>query len=106
MMYQPDEWQLVKINGTDPHYRVFAGWRGGFADGDRWKLNSGIVSAELDAEDYWLFHGHSGSTYRCYKNNYGIRGSWLNGVMNDLCDKSSGTAEVMTEMPDIKNMVW
>lgn len=34
MTYSPEEWQIIKINGTDPHYRVFGSWRGGYTTGD------------------------------------------------------------------------
>ncbi len=51
----PDRWVVVKIdNNLDtPFYKVFATWAGGYLDGDRWKLNSGITSMEYD-DDYDL----------------------------------------------------
>lgn len=104
-MYTPEEWELVKIGGTDPHWRVFGGWRGGFADGDRWKLNSGIMSAELDDDGYWLFHGYSGSTYRCHPNGYGIRGTWLRGVLEHLCSPESHMT-LIPNLPDIASIKW
>ena len=42
-MYKPENWVIVKINDV---YKVFGGWRGGFATGDSWKLNSGIEAIE------------------------------------------------------------
>lgn len=69
-MYQPDAWTIVKITPNDtniePHYRVFAGWYGGYAGSDSWKMNSGITKID-DGGDYYDFHGYSGSVYRCYK---------------------------------------
>ena len=68
--YSPDKWLLIKIGGTDPHYRVFGSWHGSYLDGDAWRLNSGITSVEED-ENYYYFHGNTGSIYRCHKEMYG-----------------------------------
>lgn len=68
-MYQPDAWKIIQITNPEgkSHYRVFAGWYGGFAGSDSWKLNSGIVKVEKDGKCY-LFHGDSGSIYQCHPN--------------------------------------
>ena len=50
MMYTPDGWMIVKITGTNPHYRVFGSWRGGYLSGDSWRMNSGIISVKEDGE--------------------------------------------------------
>ena len=63
-----DNWVIVKI--TRPEgvvYKLLRGWSGGYLDGDSWHMNSGIVRAEVE-DDYILFHGQSGSVYKCYKN--------------------------------------
>ena len=70
-MNTPDKWVVLKFKGGDEHYRVLAGWSGGYLDGDSWRLNSGITKVEADG-DYYLFHGHSGSVYRCHKDSYGL----------------------------------
>jgi hypothetical protein len=98
MEYTPDQWQIIKINGTHPHYRIFGSWSGGYLDGDSWRLNSGIQSIEEDG-DYYLFHGFSGSTYRCHKKTYGVRSPWNHGVMKDLCENSHGTMEYLRAKP-------
>lgn len=103
--YNPHNWALVKITGTDPHYRVFATWRGGYADGDRWKLNSGITEVEED-ETYYYFHGYSGSVYMCHKKCYGNLGMYGYGVISDYCERSQGTMELIEEMPDVMLMDW
>ena len=59
----PKDWVIVKI---DDVYKVFGTWLWG-----EWKLNSGIKSIEIDG-DYFMFHGYSGSIYRCHKMNYGV----------------------------------
>ena len=38
---------------------------------NEWRINSGIKSI-TEHEDFYDIHGFSGSTYRCYKDRYGI----------------------------------
>jgi len=68
-MHEPDNWVVVKF---PDHYRVLAGWSGGYLCGDHWRLNSGIVRAEQD-EHHWYFYGASGSCYACHKGTYCLR---------------------------------
>ncbi len=85
----PERWVVVKIdNNIDtPFYKVFATWAGGYLDGDRWKLNSGIKSVESD-EDSYYFVGHSGSCYKCHKKGYGTATSYGEGVLHDMIENS------------------
>ena len=70
--YNPDSWVILKMTFKDQViYKVLAGWSGSYTHGSSWKLNSGITKAE-DVGDAYLFHGHSGSTYRCPKGRYGL----------------------------------
>jgi hypothetical protein len=66
--YTPDSWVVLKIvHGEEqPVYKVLAGWGGSYLYGASWKLNSGITRVEEDGQCY-LFHGYSGSVYRCHK---------------------------------------
>ena len=63
----PDRWLLIEQGDI---HKVFASWLGGYLDSDSWRMNSGIESVEVDG-DYFLFHGFSGSIYKCHKDNYG-----------------------------------
>lgn len=83
--YTPDSWVILKINGKNPHYRVLAGWSGGYTSGDSWRLNSGITRHEFDG-DYWYFYGSSGSCYKCYVDSYCMR-NIMGGVYRELVDK-------------------
>jgi hypothetical protein len=67
MTYYPDRWLIIKMPEC---YKVFAVWSGGYTTGDTWRMNSGIAKVE-EFDEYYLFHGHSGSIYNCYKNGYG-----------------------------------
>lgn len=71
-MRTPDNFVILKFLGDDPHYRVLAGWSGGFATGDYWRMNSGVVRHTFDG-DYWYFYGSSGSCYKCHVDSYGLR---------------------------------
>ena len=66
-MTEPDYWVIVHIKSEYEELdKVLGGWSGGYLDGDAWQINSGIESIE-DDEDYWYFHGFSGSIYKCHK---------------------------------------
>jgi hypothetical protein len=100
-MYTPDKWMLVRITGTDPHWRIFASWYGGYLDSDSWRLNSGVTSVE-DKDEWYDFHGHSGSLYRCSKTGYGVT-TYGMSVLKDLEEKSGGHLEGIWDKP--KNIV-
>ena len=70
--YTPDNWVVIKMDGDAAHYRVLAGWSGGYLDGNSWKVNSGIDRVETD-DDYYRFYGLSGSCYSCHKETYMLR---------------------------------
>jgi hypothetical protein len=73
MKYTPDSWVIVKIITPDEIlYKVLGGWRGGYLDGDYWRLNSGITEAERTRHNSIYFSGYSGSLYDCYINRYGF----------------------------------
>ena len=72
MNYTPERWVILEVNnGKEVINKVFAGWYGGYLDGDSWKLNSGNAKEE-EFEDRWEFTGYSGSVYTCYKSAYGM----------------------------------
>ena len=105
----PDRWVVVKIvnNQDTPFYKVFATWVGGYLDGDRWKLNSGIKSVESD-DDYYYFIGHSGSCYKCRKKGYGTASSYGEGVLQDMIEnayKANSTVNVLSEGTEWKELL-
>ena len=71
-MNSRDRWVIIKVD-EDLH-KVFGMWYGSYLCGESWRLNSGIVKVEEDGEDHYLFHGESGSIYRCHKEAYGTSG--------------------------------
>jgi hypothetical protein len=97
----PDKWVVVKIdNNTDTSlYKVFATWSGGYLNGDRWKMNSGIKSMEYD-DDYYYFIGHSGSCYKCHKKGYGTASSYGKGVLHDMIENSYKVNATINVLPE------
>ena len=95
-------WVIVKIGGTDPHYRIFGCWTGGYLNGDSWKLNSGIAKVE-DRKGYYDFHGSSGSIYQCQKGSYGRLSGYCLTVLETYAQDG---VEVFWDLPDVMNMDW
>lgn len=94
--YTPNRWVILKLtyeNG-EPDYRVFAGWSGGYLDSDEWKLNSGIVSHEIQNE-YIRFIGESGSVYQCYKGAEGFT-AFMSSVLSFWKENPRNQITVLT----------
>jgi hypothetical protein len=109
MEIKPDKWLVIKIGVSEPIYKVFASWYGGYLDGDSWKINSGISEVQKEG-DHIDFHGYSGSCYRCHKNNYGISSYGeriLDSMMNhpDLPGGEKYKIEIMDETTDWENLI-
>lgn len=102
--YTPDNWVILKIKGDDPHYRILAGWSGGYTTGDSWRMNSGITRVEEDKE-YFHFYGSSGSCYHCHKEAYGLRVNNMH-VWNATQAQHGEKVELMKEGGDWMNMDW
>lgn len=104
--YIPDNWVVLKISVPGQHtvYKVLAGWSGGYLDGDSWRMNSGVTEVTEDG-DYLLFHGYSGSVYRCHKKSYGLRMGNAS-VYNKLKERFGDAVELMPEDIDWMNVKW
>ena len=82
--YYPDCWVLCRIeSNVDPgesghdhfHYRVLAGWYGGYTGGDSWKLSSGLENNVTVNEDgAYVLPQTSGSIYIAYPTAYRTSG--------------------------------
>ena len=104
----PDAWVIVKIvhDGLEnPLYKVVAGWNGGYLHGNSWRVNSGITQVE-DYEDYFIFHGASGSAYTCHKQRYGMKMCNYPGLerVKAAVKDVNGTVEVMDEETNWKEL--
>ena len=70
--YTPNKWILLEISGRgEKIQKVLAGWSGGYLDDDSWRLCSGVARVEEEG-DYYMFHNHSGSIYKCHKKGQGV----------------------------------
>lgn len=100
----PDNWVVIFLNSDDPHYRILAGWSGGFATGDSWKMNSGIVKVE-EHESGFNFIGSSGSSYIGRRHNYCLR---MNNsyVWTRLSDMHGDKVSIMPEDTDWLKHDW
>ena len=62
--YRPDAWVLVDLTHKDETVRkIFAGWYGGYAGSDSWKLSSQNLEVK-DMGDHYEFLQLSGSSIR------------------------------------------
>ena len=106
-MNVPDKWVILEFdNNGKKLYKVFAGWYGGYLDGDSWKLNSGIVETTF-ADEMYVFKGYSGSEYHCAKDNYGISmlmSSILVSFQKQV-DEAEGVALRILSQEDVKGLV-
>ena len=102
----PEQWVILRIPTEDnidvPYYKVFGGWKGGYLDGDRWRLNSGITRVEED-DDYYYFYGYSGSCYKCHKNAYGLKGLYIRGVLENILEQGEASNLKIEVMPEDTN---
>lgn len=96
MTYQPDRWVIIHINrgSKDELYKVLAGWAGSYLYGESWKINSGITKVEED-EEFYYFHGYSGSIYQCHKGAYGLT-IMTAGILENLKDQATNYNYVIT----------
>lgn len=104
MVYTPDNWVVVRFKGDDPHYRILAGWSGGYTTGDSWRMNSGITKVE-ETDDHFLFYGSSGSCYKCHHASYCLRMNNAH-IWNQLKDLHGDKVELMDENTDWHSVDW
>lgn len=103
MKETPHGWVIVKITDTftdehPPIYKVFASWRGGYVDGDSWRMNSGIKSVE-ETDTHFIFHGYSGSEYHCDKRYYGHSTGYAGMVLHGMIERAIKHGYLMEELP-------
>lgn len=93
MIYWPDKWVVLQINNKgEVFYKVLAGWSGSYLYGQSWQLNSGIKCVDVE-DNYYLFHGYSGSIYKCHKDGYGLN-SMTASILTKLQNNAESTQDV------------
>ena len=95
----PENWVLIKIQpkGEPVGFKVLGSWRGGYLYGDSWRINSGISSYESH-KDYYIFHGYSGSKYKCFKTH-----ERASGIMIPLLDELSKLGASLINVKEFKD---
>lgn len=114
--YRPDEWVMLKIT-TEKYgviYKIFAGWGGGSASGDSWKLSSGcesvkksrvkkmsgsyqeLVAPQSSGSTYYLRYNSEGGQYQ--GSFYGVRG-WRYSVLTDVIEQLSALGASVEIIP-------
>jgi len=69
MIVKPQGWVILKFPApTDTFYKIFSSWRGGYLDGDSWRLSSGSRHPPTLSEcgKYWVWPQESGSCYHLH----------------------------------------
>jgi hypothetical protein len=103
-VYVPDAWVIVRISREDLVVdKVFAGWYGGFARGDSWKLNSGITKIE-EREHSYDVHGESGSIYTIHKQSERMSG-YMMGVFYGIEKLAKLEGKATIEVLAIKDIL-
>ena len=74
-IYNPDVWEVLELSISEDEAvrKVFAGWYGGWAGSDSWKLSS-MINKVTETETHYEFLCESGSTYKCNKGSQKMSG--------------------------------
>lgn len=97
--YHPDVWIIVEFEHPDvpgKYHKILAGWYGGFANGDSWKLSSAIEKIS-ELENEYVVDNMSGSKYHLDK--FDERLSSMTGMILSSLRLSEKASE--TKMLDI-----
>jgi hypothetical protein len=101
-IYTPDCWELLRVTTTDGEVinKVIAGWYGGFAGSNSWKISSGIETV-IDRDDHFEMPQSSGSTYILYKESRrmsSLMEMTFIGFQEQMKNADMGTIELLTEI--------
>ena len=78
----PDRWVILEYDTDEGKLRkVLSAWKGGYLNGDSWRISSPIVST-TEMKHYNEYTTESGSTYKCLHANEG-----LSQVTRDLLER-------------------
>lgn len=101
-IYIPDKWVILKITlENNTFYKVLAGWSSSYVWGGYWRMNSGITTCKK-CTDHYLFHGRSGSVYKCHNGTYGFNKETAM-VMNEM-EGHKYDVRIMEESTDWENL--
>ena len=102
--YKPDRWVVLEfVTAQETIRKVFAGWYGGYAGSDSWKLNSGITETR-EKDGVFEFDGYSGSTYVCSSGNYGMS-SYMYSVLQSWVAQAKERTDVEINIIQLEHIV-
>ncbi|AOT07137.1 hypothetical protein [Pseudoalteromonas luteoviolacea] len=99
MIVKPQGWVILKFSTpADTFYKIFSSWRGGYLDGDSWRLSSGSLHLPTLSEcgNYWVWPQESGSCYHLPVNGEGGYSHFTAQVLGNIILKS-GEMDVSIE---------
>lgn len=68
----PHRWVITEISNRDETFcKVLAGWRGGYLDGDSYRVSSRVEGIK-EKKGYLEVTTKSGATYICHKHSNGL----------------------------------
>ncbi len=107
--YTPDTWVILLFDYPDygKVHKVFAGWYGGYAQGDSWKLSSGIKTFVNEGKFYSSLQ-ESGSTYNLCKQHEKLSG-YQHGLLNvwrEQLDEVQGSVLVVDSFDFIEGLKY
>ena len=107
--YTPGTWVILLFDYPDygKVHKVFAGWYGGCAQGDSWKLSSGIKTFVNEGKFYSSLQ-ESGSTYNLYKQSEKLSG-YQHGLLNvwrEQLDEVQGSVLVVDSLDFIEGLKY
>lgn len=71
-IYYPNSWKVLEVEKDgEIQYRILADFKGGYLDGDSWRLSSGAVRVEENNKAFEVVN-HTGSVYVCNKGQEGF----------------------------------
>ena len=108
-VYTPDTWVILLFDFPDygKIHKVFAGWYGGYAKGDSWKLSSGIKTFVSEG-DFYSSLQESGSTYNLCKQFEKLSG-YQHGLLNiwgEQLDEAQGSVLVVDSLDFIEGLKY
>lgn len=100
--YTPDCWEILRVtrNDGDVIDKVIAGWYGGFAGSNSWKISSGIESV-IEHDDHYEMPQSSGSTYLLGKGTRRMSGlmmSIYSSFVTQMVESDMGTLELLEDI--------
>jgi hypothetical protein len=102
--YTPDVWVVLElVSPNETIQKVFAGWYGGYAGSNSWKLNSGITQIRKTLDGWYEFDGYSGSTYRCHENNYHMS-SLMQGILSNWQKQADETGKYQIRIISLEDV--